>query len=352
MLPKILNLLILSFICLHLTGCLDVNIEVYTNKSLEELSSLAKKDKKPYCIVLVDSCQDLSKEYSWYLCNDYKYLLKKSIYNFVNIRSVENEWYLKWLSPVSIPLTCVFSPAGKLIDLIPGAAKETFLYTDLALKNGDVTDYHWPNRFNMNKREVVSLLGNLLSHKIYLKQGVYLRDELKEISDSLHYPFVEYLRLIGELKENEKLQSQCVAKNLLKYESSYNLDLYNQEFITAKKVIDPNFDIMDEPTIAVDENVLYLSNCKVDHNVPIDVTIFNKGNKPLKIYSIYTSCSCLKQLNYTLKDELEVRGQDSIIIKFDFTANTTEEIYREVFINSNAINMPVYHIEIIANSQK
>lgn len=347
-----LKLSILGVSCLYTMGCRNINVETYMDKSLDDISCIAKRSNKPFCIVLVDSCQELSKEYSLYLHNDYKYLLNKSIYNFVNIRSLENTWYLKWLCPVSIPLTCVFSSDGKLIDLIPGAAKETFLYTNLALENRKITEYHWPNRFNINKTEVVSLLDSALLHKNLLKQGIYIKSELKEIANSLHYPYTEYLQLIGELKENDTLQAQYVAENLLKYETSYNLDLYKQEFITAKKVIDPDFDIDNEPTIEINDNTIYLYGCGVNKNVPLDISVHNKGNKPLEILAIHTSCSCLEQLNYITKDKLFIKGHDSIVIKFNFAANSSEEIYRDIFINSNAINMPIYHINVIANIKK
>lgn len=347
-----LNLPILILTCLCMQGCRNIYVEAYMDKSLDDISCIAKKSNKPFCIVLVDSCQELSKEYSSYLHNDYKYLLNKSIYNFVNIRSLENEWYLKWLCPVSIPLTCVFSSNGKLIDLIPGAAKETFLYTQLALENRRITEYHWPNRFNINKTEVVSLLDSTLLHKNLLEQGVYIKSELQRISNSLHYPYTEYLQLMGELKENDTLQAQYVAKKMLEFESSYNLDLYKQEFITAKRVLDPNFDIENEPTIEINKNLIYLYDCEVSKSVSFDISIFNKGNKPLEIFAIHTSCSCLEQLNYMTKDKLFINRHDSIVLKFSFTANSSEEIYRDVFINSNAINIPIFHITVIANSKK
>jgi hypothetical protein len=77
----------------------------------------------------------MSKEYFLHLQGEYKYLTDNTIYNIVDVNSVDNDWYMKWLCPVSTPLTCIFSSDGILIDLIPGISKESFLYSEEAIKN-------------------------------------------------------------------------------------------------------------------------------------------------------------------------------------------------------------------------
>ena len=68
----------------------------------------------------------------------------KAIYNIADVNVSSNAWYMKWLCPLSLPLTCVFSDTGTLIDLIPGATKETFLYTTEAISDMKITNYHYP----------------------------------------------------------------------------------------------------------------------------------------------------------------------------------------------------------------
>ena len=62
---------------------------------------------------------------------------------------------MKWLCPLSLPLTCVFSDTGTLIDLIPGATKETFLYTTEAISDMKITNYHYPESWYVRVSKVV-----------------------------------------------------------------------------------------------------------------------------------------------------------------------------------------------------
>ena len=128
-----------------------------------------------------------------------------------------NEWYIKWLCPVTTPLTCVFSPEGDLVDLIPGATRETFLYSKEAINNLGPTDFHWPNYFHRNKKELIPLLNNLLEQKEILNQGVYLSSGFSELVDSLNYPYSIYLKLAGELMMHDIITSQITAKSLLEF---------------------------------------------------------------------------------------------------------------------------------------
>jgi len=79
---------------------------------------------------------------------------------------------MKWLCPLSLPLTCVFSDTGTLIDLIPGATKETFLYTTEAISDMKITNYHYPNRFKIPKYNVIHLLNQVLKCKMDLNRGM------------------------------------------------------------------------------------------------------------------------------------------------------------------------------------
>jgi hypothetical protein len=114
-------------------------------------------------------------------------------------------------------LTCVFSPEGDLVDLIPGATRETFLYSKEAINNLGPTDFHWPNYFHRNKKELIPLLNNLLEQKEILNQGVYLSSGFSELVDSLNYPYSIYLKLAGELMMHDIITSQITAKSLLEF---------------------------------------------------------------------------------------------------------------------------------------
>lgn len=333
---------------MSLFGCTKEKTSTYENQSFDNIYSLAEIQNKPFCIVLTDdSSSNLSKEYIFQLNENYKYLLNKAIFNLSDINHTENEWYIKWLNPVSIPLTCVFYPDGKLIDIIPGTSKETFLYIGEAIKKSKVTDFHWPNRFGMNKKDLVPLLSSLLQQKNYINEGEYLSLELDLLIDSLNYPYSHYIKLLGELTEQDTIESQQVAQSLIRLETPSYLDLYKNEFITAKKVLNPNFNIDNEPNIRVDSANIFLINCKQEEVTPFEISVYNDGDKPLKISKIHLSCTCLEQHKYD--GEIIINPKEELPVKFYFTPDTEGEIYRDIFIMSNAINMPILHISIIAN---
>lgn len=340
------NIIIIAII--GLIGCNSGKTSIYENESFNNIHSIAEIQNKPFCIILIDdSNSNLSKEYVIQLNEKYKYLSDKSIFNLSDINNVENEWYIKWLNPVSIPLTCVFYPDGKLIDLIPGVSKETFLYIEEAIRKNKTTEFHWPNRFGMDKKRVLPLLNNLLQQKNYIDEGEYSSSELDLLIDSLNYPYSHYIKLLGELLEQDTIESQQVAQSLIGLETPSYLELYKNEFITAKKVLNPTFNINEEPNIRVDSTSITLVNCKQDEVTPFEISIYNDGDKPLKISKIHLSCTCLEQQKYG--EEIIIKPKEVFPIKFYFTPDTEGEIYRDIFITSNAINMPILHISIIAN---
>lgn len=156
-------LIIMAIVCLG--GCDKKNTSIYHNIIFKEICDIARDKYLPFCIVLIDSSQHLSQEYYSRLQNRYKFLTQQAIYNMADINVFVNEWYIKWLCPVTTPLTCVFSPEGDLVDLIPGATRETFLYSKEAINNLGPTDFHWPNYFHRNKKELIPLLNNFIGTK-------------------------------------------------------------------------------------------------------------------------------------------------------------------------------------------
>ena len=107
-----------------------IAMSIYTRyiviSRLKTFALLHIKNEKAFCIVLVDSTQELSRRYCLNLKNKGFVDTSKAIYNIADVNISSNAWYMKWLCPLSLPLTCVFSDTGTLIDLIPGATKETF----------------------------------------------------------------------------------------------------------------------------------------------------------------------------------------------------------------------------------
>lgn len=159
-------------ICLLLFNCNEHIYYNYSNQSFEDICSIAYKNEKAFCIVLVDSTQELSRRYCLNLKNKGFVDTSKAIYNIADVNISSNAWYMKWLCPLSLPLTCVFSDTGTLIDLIPGATKETFLYTTEAISDMKITNYHYPNRFKIPKYNAIHLLNQVLKCKMDLNRGM------------------------------------------------------------------------------------------------------------------------------------------------------------------------------------
>ncbi len=211
-----------------------------------------------------------------------------------------------------------------------------------------MTGFHWPNRFEMNKKRAVPLLNKLLEQKRYLDNGIYSKSDIEPLTDSLNYPYAVYLMLSGELMLNDTIASQSVAKELMELETPSSLDIFRTEFITAKKVLDPDFDIALEPNIRVNTTSIKLYDCIMNERVPLNLTIYNEGEKALKISKIHVSCSCLESVGED--SDIIINANDSLIAKFYFTPDIVGEIQRDIFITSNAINVPILHIDVLANA--
>lgn len=339
------RLLLIIVICL--LGCGDKGSIVYTNKTFEDINSIAVNENRAFCIILIDSSQELSKKYLECLQKDYKYLTKRAIYNIADVKSETNKWYRKWLQPTSLPLTCIFSSEGLLIDLIPGASKETFLYSAEAIKQTHATAFHWPNRFKRNKNEVIPFLSALLKQKRSIDSNINNSYELDHLVDSIYYPYSLYLKLARAQKAQDSLVSQEAAAALVETETPFNLNLYLEEYILAKKILDQTFDIKAEPNIRVSTDNIVLSNSKINLQAPVHIVIYNDGDLPLKIDKIHISCSCLELRGKN--EDIIINGKKSYVAKFLFTPQSRGLTSRDIFIASNAINNPLLHINVSTN---
>ena len=314
------KLFIILFVCMFLVNCSNPRkASIYYNETFEHVCSLANKSKEAFCVVLVDSTQRLSQ----------KYLLNLNNTNLV-----------------SLPLTCVFSSDGVLIDLIPGATKETFLYTKEILSSLTMTKFHYPNRFNLSKSRIIPLLNQILECKTNLDQGIYIPTILNNSIDSLKYPYPYYLKIIGGLMEEDTVKLRAVADSMIELENPYYLELFRKEFIVAKKILNPYFNINNEPNIIVNKNQISLKG-KIDKDISFAISICNDGGQPLNILKIFTSCSCLKQIDHV--EEFVITPKDSVWVKFNFKSEEQGEVVRDIFITSNAINKPILYVKVLAD---
>ena len=150
-----------------------------------------------------------------------------------------------------------------------------------------ITNYHYPNRFKIPKYNVIHLLNQVLKCKMDLNQGIYIPTALNNSIDSLVYPYSVYLGMVGELMDNDTIETKTLANLMMKLENPYYLELFKNEFITAKKVLNPNFKIDDEPNIRVNSEVVSLSDCAVSEDNVFVISIYNDGKYPLKVSRIF-----------------------------------------------------------------
>lgn len=335
----------LFFILIISLSCTSKKGSVQQDLSFDNILEIAKENNTPFCIVLTDSSQNISKQYLESIKSDYKYITEKSIFNIIDISSKKSIEYIQWLLPKSLPLTCVFSSNGRLIDLIPGAAKESLLYTDQAIEKQKTTEYHWPNSFQRNKVDIISHLAHLVN----LKQQVnnYHWKDYEYLSDSLNYPYVDYLLLKNAAKQKDSTCIKQIAKRLLNFETSQNIRLYKDEFIEARKTINPNFSVDKAPYIRINNEKIDLTNLKVGKSAPLEIIIYNDGEELLRIDKINMSCTCVRLEG--ADEGIIIEGKKSYKAKFYITPEYQGELSREIFISSNALNNPNLHINIHAN---
>ena len=338
---KLLGLLVI------LAACKGADYPIQEDKTFEEVFAFAKQKDQPFCVVLVDSTQALSKEYLQSLRTDYYYITDKAVFNIIDISSKNSEEYVKALTPVSLPLACIFSPNGQLIDLIPGAAKESFLYSEQAIQKQTMTEYHWPNRFGRNKESVVPLLTQLFLFKQSIDENNYEVGKYQQFADSLSHPYATYLSFKATLAQGDSISSTQHAQSLLALETADALELYRDEFIEAKRVLNPNFKIETAPNIKVEKTNISLENCRVNEKRPLDITIYNTGNEPLIIEAINMSCTCV---NLEGKNsDIIIDGKQSYLARFYFAPENEGLVSRDIYIASNALNSPNLHINILAD---
>lgn len=323
--------------------------KIYYGLGFEEVSAFARGRNRPLCIVLVDRMQYLSGEYERALRKDHANIAGRAVYNIVDIEAPGNDIYTKWLSPLSVPLTCVFSPAGELIDLIPGDGGESFSHIGQAIESRAATSFRWSNRFGLEKARAVPILRDIWRSREVVSSGIFLPRELGRLVDSLKYPYIAALKMQGELMVGDSVSARTTAREMLEMGGPYNLNLYKAEFITAHMVLDPGFDISGEPVIRVEPESVILGERPADKIVPVNITVYNDGGKPLEISNIVPNCSCLRQLGMGRGETLTIAPRDSVVLSFALSPYEEGEVDGGVLLTSNGINKPILNIDIQAN---
>lgn len=319
---------------------------VYYEKSFAESQQISQDLQLPFCIVLYDSLQNTTQEYlDKFHAN--KIHLNKSVFNFVDITVDKNKWYNKLLSPQTLPLTCIFSSSGKLIDLIPGSSKESLLYTEKAIiKQITNLEFHYNRKYGVEKIEIISDINNILQLKFRVDMKESVTAELDALVNKIRYPYTLFLKLQNQLQIKDTVAARNTAKELLLFDTPHDLVDYYDEFMFAQQIVDPTFSLKNGPYIEVNPTEIELTDCKVNSIVPITISIKNKGQRALKVSDVLMSCTCVKLIGE--KKHL-ILPQQTVVLDIKFIPDETGDIFREVYIASNSVNSPISHIKINAS---
>ena len=130
LLPVLFGILLFSVSCSsgHKTG-------ITWDKEFHVVQRTALEKNQNFCITLIDTTNRTSQIYLERL---YEHT-PDAIFNLVNAEPGIANWYSQWLYSISTPVTCIFTPEGKLIDIIPGASRKCFRCIKEVAENGKMT---------------------------------------------------------------------------------------------------------------------------------------------------------------------------------------------------------------------
>jgi hypothetical protein len=328
----------------------QIKSDILSEQAFEDVLLKAEKEQKYLCILLVDSSQHNTVELLRNQLNgEFKSLKEKAVFNTVNIRAEENRWYEKWLCPISVPLVCVFSPDGNLINLLPDLTYESFVYMKKTIKEGQTdNEYYCYNRFGMDKKNYVETMNNVLQAKRKFDAGENIKNLIDISVAQIKYPFNLFLKMKNEESLHDSTNMIHTCRKLLSMNTAYELLLYKEELTASKKVLDTYYDITMEPYLEVKPLVVEIGQCNYHEKKPFFIVLENTGNKPVKISTIETSCSCVSFLGNDM--QYIILPHDSIQVPFEFTAEQKGKVERGCYFVSDARN-PVVDVKILANVQ-
>lgn len=335
-------LAILSFILFTFLGCSNRQKEILQNEEFRIIRQMAMDRNQNFCIVLSDTINSTSKIYQERLESS----KIGTIFNIIDIKLSKNNWYKQWLYSNSDPITCIFTPSGKLIDIIPGASRKCFKCIEQTVKTG-VTCHNlaYYNNFSIEKEQIIQLLNEILQCKLDVERGVNIESRINRLSNSINYPYIAYLKMMNSINQNKHETAQLSAHQLLAFNNDLELEIYPELFTYAKGVINPDYDSKIEPILEC-ETLIHLDKCKKGVARPFEIKVFNLGKTPLKIQDIQLDCSCV---SLTDDKAYTINPQESQRINFEFTASKNEETMREIILKSNGIQ-PIKIINIITTS--
>lgn len=311
----------------------DADAVIFYDQTFEQIKENAAAEGKDFIIILsrtncppcVDYVKNLNSRMN-------KSLYGKVIFNVVDSSLPENQWYSHWLCTGAYPTTCVFSPKGELKAVVSGMTSPVMQCIESAV-GGDTKcgDYFYDKRYHV-KGNHLSLLNKLLICKHDLENGKDISDAIDACLRQTDSPYPVYLKCVNEKNQGRDEEAARYAKRLFEYDETYYTYVYEDLFLQAKYIVNPDYKPEDDALLSVVEEV-QLDNCEVNEPRYFSVQVTNSGKFPLLIRNIQTSCSCMKLLSPT---RMRLKPGESVNIEAEFTSETMGEFYREIIIFSDA----------------
>lgn len=340
------RILILLFSCSFMFLSCRSKLCDYYNLSYDRIVDIAQDKKYPICVFVYDSESLPIENFINYFSQFSS--VKKAIFDYVDVNQDEASSFVKIFQPQIFPFACIFTDTGKLIDIVPGYSKESVLYINKALKSKKMNyDFHYNGKYGNEKSELITLYDAIIELEQKCNHNENAAIEIEALSDSILNPYCLYLMMKNSLCAEDSLAAKKYAYALLKFHKPEDLIMYGDERFFANTLVDPSYNAKTAPKIQVLQKDIVLENCKKNVAVPIILNISNEGEKALHITGIQTSCTCLDLMSDIR--EYEVYPDEPIKVGLYFVPDKIGNMYREIFIYSDAYKTPVYRITINAN---
>lgn len=329
---KYMSLLFIIIICVICVSCNTEKGQCYQNKEYGEILKIAQEAQLPFCIVLVDDSCKVSIVYKKVL-KKRSDLLSSAIFNFVDFSNKDYIEYKYWLGSDSAPMTCVFSQDGELKSIIYGASECAFndIYASTRCDSSSL--------FGFGFHSVIGESANIIEALNYIWKSQKLANNEQEMSNWLNqslqiieYPYNNYLKYLS-FKEQDNSDSVIVyAQKTCSFSDNSFSRIYHRlyEHINSEMI-----QVKDRAFLHFSKTEINLGCHYLNETIKFSTTIKNTGKLTLMINKIEPSCSCIKNKN---QDEIRLEPMDSIDLHFELDATEKGEIYREIYIHSDALN--------------
>ena len=307
------------------------------------LTEMARADGQSFCIALVDTTDITSQIYLRRL----KETATPGRFNLVYKNFTKSNAYEQWLFSNAAPVTCVFSPDDRLIDIIPGASRKCFSCIGQVVRTGKMTqELAYYNNFGAEKQELIPLLDEVMQARLRLDRGEDATEELRKAKRQMDYPYLAYLDMQNALRNGCQARADSLAGRLLACEGDLELELYPELLIAALRTLHPERDIAREARLEA-PSVVRLGDCVQGVPRPFRLPLTNAGQQSLSVEGIEMSCSCLE-----LFDDMDftLAPGETKELEMEFTADQEKRIEREIIVRNSGL-FPVRRIRIIANGR-